>query len=52
MKVAPSRRGLVLWILLVLAAIGAIWYYFVGPGVDQPWPWEWLRQRVEGGNRR
>ena len=47
---APPRRAMVAWIVLVLTLIGAIWYYFLGPGVKAPWPWEvhWTWPRFEG----
>jgi len=44
---SPSRRSTVLGILLGLVLIGLIWYFFLGPGVGAPWPWETLRHRLQ-----
>jgi hypothetical protein len=49
---SPSRRATVLWILLILAVIGGIWYFFLGPGVGQPWPWEGLLQHFKDRSTR
>jgi hypothetical protein len=49
---SPSRKGTVLWLVLVLALIGAVWYLFLGPGSEGPWPWEALGERLLGTRRR
>jgi hypothetical protein len=49
---SPPRRANVLWILVVLALIAGIWYFFLGPGANDPWPWQMHLKLPHLGSRR